>query len=167
MTTFTNKELTEELYKYYPKGIPYFSDRHVPSEEYGLSVPSKKLSQGIDSFFGNGMDYGMKLIELLSENGVDQELRDATNIPMGDRAFNIQYYGFFNESTLKYYPLCLVFSGILPLYHYFYVDIDIALNPKTGTLGTYTWERNNGRFENWESNPDMLNVVKKIRSVVD
>jgi len=159
-------EFLETAYQFYPQNINYLNNDMKINPIYLNSTENVNLKKLIGVNFNKPIDFGKTVIDTLYENGVKIELRDATNINMGDKAFNIQHSGFFSSQKLKYYPLCFVFSGLIPYYHFYIVDIDISFdNPIV--KNSYKWNKNNGELLDWKNEKKFTDVFNKVSKIIE
>ncbi|MFS4467034.1 hypothetical protein [Maribacter sp. 2210JD10-5] len=159
-------EFIDIAYSYYPKGINFFTEKREINDKYINSREYKKLERERKNYFGYDEKFGFKIIESLKKNNINVELRDSSRILSGDRAFLIQHSGFFYEKELKYYPLCYVFSGIIPYFYSYFVDIDISFEESVFNEGTYKWKKINGILSNLEDKPNFYSLENAISSVI-
>jgi len=154
-------------YKYYPKGIDYFDSNYKINSNYINSYENIKFEKLKSTNFGKSLNFGQELITLIQKSSNKEiEFRDITNLHMGDKAFNIQNSSFFYKKKLKYYPVCFVFSGIIPFYSYYIIDIDVDFNHPL-KLGSYNWKKNNGSLSNLEDNSEILSLTNEVRNIIE
>lgn len=155
----------EIAYNYYPKGISFLTDKMEVNENYTGSKENRLLNQERNNYFGQDAKFGEQIIDSLFKNGNDIEFRDVSRISSGDRAFCIQHSGFFFKEDLKYYPLCFAFSGIIPYFYSYFVDIDISFDEPI-KIGSYQWKKNNGIFFDWKEKPSFVYVERNISKII-
>lgn len=152
-------------YEFYPKDINYFNSDYFINPMYQNSKENLRLISLRDKNFDKDKNYANLLINLIQDKN-KLELRDVSNIHMGDRAFNIQHSGFFCENKLKYYPICFVFSALIPYYYYYIVDIDIYLKNEKRPI-TYGWKKNNGIIIDYNNHEDFKDIIDSIKLVIN
>ncbi len=160
------KELEDIAYKYYPKGISYFTTDNTENINYLKSEQFKRLNRLKSNFFEKGISYGSHIIDVIKDYGVEVELRDATNIPMGDRAFNIQHSSFFDKDESKYYPICFAISGLIPYYFPYIIDIDVSFDKRLKE-NFYSWVKNNGRLQDEIKMKIFKNTIDNISECLE
>jgi len=152
-------------YKYYPKDINYFDSKNKINSNYINSPENLELLKLTK--YNKSLNFGQEIITMIQKSYNEEiEFRDITNFHMGDRAFNIQNSSFFYKKKLKYYPICFVFSTIIPFYSYYVIDIDIDFN-KPLKLSSYNWKKNNGQLSDFKDKKDILKFISKVKMIIE
>ncbi len=138
--------------------INFLENKKNINAKYQESVEAKKLKKLIREQLNNPLDKIEAIINsLVINNGI--KLINATNLTMGDRAYNLQFSRFLTNE--KFQPICFVISLLAP-YYYYYI-IDISMNNPFVPNG-YKWEKNNGRNKEFELDTkfkEIINIVSK------
>lgn len=149
--------------KYYPKGIEYYDETNNVNYKYLNSSEYLKLLKLLKKTSNKENELVWELMNKISkENKLN--LKNITNFHMGDKAINIQNNNFFYEKDLKYFPVCFLFSCIIPYYTYYVIDIDIKMETRIKS-SNYSWNKNNGLTTNY--NQEITEFIEKTKNTID
>lgn len=149
--------------KYYPKGIEYYDETNNINSKYLNSPEHLKLLKLLKNTINKENECVWYIMNIISRDN-KLNLKNITNFHMGDKAINIQNNSFFYEKNLKYFPVCFIFSCIIPYYTFYVIDIDIKMETKIKS-SNYTWIKNNGFTSDY--NQEITEFIEKTTKKIN